>query len=72
MLKKGVVMGARKGGKIKAVAYMLAGAAALLAASAERFGFDTGGFGAAYQCEGYFWYIRRDFGSFFRGLSVLI
>ena len=35
-------MGARKGGKIKAVAYMLAGAAALLAASAERLGFDTG------------------------------
>jgi CDP-diacylglycerol--glycerol-3-phosphate 3-phosphatidyltransferase len=42
MMKKGVVMGARKGGKIKAVAYMLAGAVALLAASAERLGFDAG------------------------------
>ncbi|MHB9292180.1 putative CDP-diacylglycerol---glycerol-3-phosphate 3-phosphatidyltransferase [Hollandina sp. SP2] len=42
MMKKGVVMGARKGGKIKAVTYMLAGAVALLAASAERLGFDAG------------------------------
>jgi CDP-diacylglycerol--glycerol-3-phosphate 3-phosphatidyltransferase len=42
MMKKGVVMGARKGGKIKAVTYMLAGAVALLAASAERLGFDSG------------------------------
>ncbi|MDR0722739.1 MAG: CDP-diacylglycerol--glycerol-3-phosphate 3-phosphatidyltransferase [Treponema sp.] len=42
MMKKGIVMGARKGGKIKAVAYMLAGAVALLAASAERLGFDAG------------------------------
>jgi CDP-diacylglycerol--glycerol-3-phosphate 3-phosphatidyltransferase len=40
MLKKGVVLGARKGGKLKAVTYMLAGAVALLAASAARFGLD--------------------------------
>ncbi|MDR2398634.1 MAG: CDP-alcohol phosphatidyltransferase family protein [Spirochaetaceae bacterium] len=42
MMKKGVVMGARKGGKIKAVAYMIAGAVALLAASAQRLGLDGG------------------------------
>ncbi|MDR2632798.1 MAG: CDP-diacylglycerol--glycerol-3-phosphate 3-phosphatidyltransferase [Treponema sp.] len=42
MLKKGVVMGARKGGKIKAVTYMLAGVVALLAASVERLGFEAG------------------------------
>ncbi|MDR1956243.1 MAG: CDP-diacylglycerol--glycerol-3-phosphate 3-phosphatidyltransferase [Treponema sp.] len=41
MLKKGITLGARKGGKIKAVTYMLAGAVALLAASAERLGFDA-------------------------------
>jgi CDP-diacylglycerol--glycerol-3-phosphate 3-phosphatidyltransferase len=40
MLKKGVAMGARKGGKLKAVSYMLAGAAALLASSALRLGMD--------------------------------
>jgi CDP-diacylglycerol--glycerol-3-phosphate 3-phosphatidyltransferase len=40
MLKKGVAMGARKGGKLKAVTYMLAGAAALLASSASRLGLD--------------------------------
>ncbi|MDR3170476.1 MAG: CDP-diacylglycerol--glycerol-3-phosphate 3-phosphatidyltransferase [Treponema sp.] len=40
MLKKGVVLGARKGGKLKAVTYMLAGAVALLAASAARFELD--------------------------------
>ncbi|GHV93679.1 CDP-diacylglycerol--glycerol-3-phosphate 3-phosphatidyltransferase [Spirochaetia bacterium] len=39
MMKKGVAMGARKGGKIKAVAYMLAGLVALLAVSARRLGF---------------------------------
>ncbi|MDR2493788.1 MAG: CDP-diacylglycerol--glycerol-3-phosphate 3-phosphatidyltransferase [Spirochaetaceae bacterium] len=38
MMKKKVVMAARWGGKIKAVAYMITGAAALLAASAERLG----------------------------------
>jgi CDP-diacylglycerol--glycerol-3-phosphate 3-phosphatidyltransferase len=36
MMRKGVAMGARWGGKIKAVAYMIAGTLALLAASAER------------------------------------
>lgn len=36
MLKKGVAMGARMGGKIKTVAYICAGAAALLAASLQR------------------------------------
>lgn len=40
MMKKQVVMGARWGGKIKAVAYMVTGVAALLAASVERFGVD--------------------------------
>ena len=36
MLKKGVAMGARMGGKIKTVTYILAGAVALLAASLQR------------------------------------
>ena len=36
MLKKGVAMGARLGGKIKTVAYITAGVAALLAASLQR------------------------------------
>jgi CDP-diacylglycerol--glycerol-3-phosphate 3-phosphatidyltransferase len=40
MMKKGIAMGARKGGKIKAVAYMVAGALALLASSAQRLGLD--------------------------------
>lgn len=39
MMKKGVVMGARKGGKLKAVAYMLTGAACLLEVTMERLGF---------------------------------
>jgi CDP-diacylglycerol--glycerol-3-phosphate 3-phosphatidyltransferase len=38
MMQKGVAMGARMGGKLKAVTYMAAGAAALLAVSAERLG----------------------------------
>lgn len=38
MMKKGVAMGARWGGKVKAVAYMAAGALALLAASFKRLG----------------------------------
>jgi CDP-diacylglycerol--glycerol-3-phosphate 3-phosphatidyltransferase len=41
MMKKGVALGARKGGKIKAVAYMVAGAVALLASCAERLGLDS-------------------------------
>ena len=36
MMKRGVAMGARSGGKIKAVAYMIAGAFALLASCASR------------------------------------
>jgi CDP-diacylglycerol--glycerol-3-phosphate 3-phosphatidyltransferase len=38
MLKKGVAMGARLGGKIKTVSYITAGAVALLAASVQRLG----------------------------------
>jgi CDP-diacylglycerol--glycerol-3-phosphate 3-phosphatidyltransferase len=41
MMKKGVAMGARMGGKVKAVAYMAAGALALLASSVERLGLDS-------------------------------
>jgi CDP-diacylglycerol--glycerol-3-phosphate 3-phosphatidyltransferase len=46
MLKKGIAMGARKGGKIKAFGYMFTGIAALLASSVRRLGiggpyFDT-------------------------------
>jgi CDP-diacylglycerol--glycerol-3-phosphate 3-phosphatidyltransferase len=36
MLRKGVAMGARRGGKIKAFAYMFTGIAALLASSVRR------------------------------------
>jgi CDP-diacylglycerol--glycerol-3-phosphate 3-phosphatidyltransferase len=36
MMKKKVVLGARWGGKVKAFAYMIAGAAALLASSVQR------------------------------------
>ena len=36
MLRKGVAMGARLGGKIKTVAYIIAGGAALLTASIQR------------------------------------
>jgi CDP-diacylglycerol--glycerol-3-phosphate 3-phosphatidyltransferase len=45
MMKKGVAMGARKGGKLKAVTYMAAGAAALLAISVERLGAPEALFG---------------------------
>jgi CDP-diacylglycerol--glycerol-3-phosphate 3-phosphatidyltransferase len=38
MLKKGIAMGARWGGKIKAFAYMVAGGLALLASSVSRLG----------------------------------
>jgi CDP-diacylglycerol--glycerol-3-phosphate 3-phosphatidyltransferase len=41
MMKKGVAMGARKGGKIKAVTYMIAGAVALLASCSERLSLDS-------------------------------
>ena len=38
MLKKGIAMGARMGGKIKTVTYVLAGGIALLASSVQRLG----------------------------------
>ena len=40
MLKKGIAQGARPGGKIKTVTYILAGGLALLASSVLRLGFD--------------------------------
>jgi CDP-diacylglycerol--glycerol-3-phosphate 3-phosphatidyltransferase len=40
MMKRGIAMGARMGGKLKAVTYMLAGALALLAVSFRRCGFE--------------------------------
>jgi CDP-diacylglycerol--glycerol-3-phosphate 3-phosphatidyltransferase len=40
MLRKGISMGARIGGKIKTVTYVLAGALALMASSALRLGMD--------------------------------
>jgi CDP-diacylglycerol--glycerol-3-phosphate 3-phosphatidyltransferase len=46
MMKKGAALGARKGGKIKAAAYALTGAAALLASSAKRLGLDSRVYGA--------------------------
>ncbi|GHT52292.1 CDP-diacylglycerol--glycerol-3-phosphate 3-phosphatidyltransferase [Spirochaetia bacterium] len=39
MLKKGIAMGARMGGKIKTVTYIAAGAVALFAVSVQRLGF---------------------------------
>jgi CDP-diacylglycerol--glycerol-3-phosphate 3-phosphatidyltransferase len=42
MLRKGVTMGARWSGKVKAVAYMTAGVFALLASSVRRLGLETG------------------------------
>ena len=42
MLKKGVVMGARIGGKIKTVTYIMAGGLALLASSVVRLGMSKG------------------------------
>jgi CDP-diacylglycerol--glycerol-3-phosphate 3-phosphatidyltransferase len=41
ILQKGVVQGARMGGKIKAVAYMVAGGIALMASSARALGFEA-------------------------------
>lgn len=40
MLKKGIAMGARRGGKIKAFGYMFTGIAALLASSVQRLGIE--------------------------------
>jgi CDP-diacylglycerol--glycerol-3-phosphate 3-phosphatidyltransferase len=42
MLRKGVAMGARMGGKIKTLTYILAGAFALLASSVDRLGLNSG------------------------------
>jgi len=39
MMKKGIAMGARMGGKLKTVAYILAGGVALVAVSMRRLGF---------------------------------
>ncbi|MDR2617736.1 MAG: CDP-diacylglycerol--glycerol-3-phosphate 3-phosphatidyltransferase [Treponema sp.] len=41
MLRKGIAMGARMGGKIKTVTYILAGSCALLASSVRRLGLDN-------------------------------
>ncbi|MDR0410932.1 MAG: CDP-diacylglycerol--glycerol-3-phosphate 3-phosphatidyltransferase [Treponema sp.] len=41
MIRKGLVQGARKGGKIKAFAYMLTGVAALLAVSVRKLNLDA-------------------------------
>jgi CDP-diacylglycerol--glycerol-3-phosphate 3-phosphatidyltransferase len=43
MLRKGVTMGARTGGKIKTVTYILAGGIALLAVSVDRLGVEGPG-----------------------------
>jgi CDP-diacylglycerol--glycerol-3-phosphate 3-phosphatidyltransferase len=45
MLRKGIAMGARRGGKIKAFAYMFTGIAALLASSVGRLGIEGSFFG---------------------------
>jgi CDP-diacylglycerol--glycerol-3-phosphate 3-phosphatidyltransferase len=45
MLRKGVAMGARRGGKIKAFAYMFTGITALLASSVRRLGIEGSFFG---------------------------
>jgi CDP-diacylglycerol--glycerol-3-phosphate 3-phosphatidyltransferase len=45
MLRKGIAMGARRGGKIKAFAYMFTGIAALLASSVRRLGIEGAIFG---------------------------
>jgi CDP-diacylglycerol--glycerol-3-phosphate 3-phosphatidyltransferase len=45
MLRKGVAMGARRGGKIKAFAYMFTGIASLLASSVRRLGIEGPYFG---------------------------
>jgi CDP-diacylglycerol--glycerol-3-phosphate 3-phosphatidyltransferase len=42
MMQKGIAMGARMGGKIKAVTYMVAGAVTLLAVSVKRLGLGDG------------------------------
>lgn len=61
MLKKGVAMGARRGGKIKAVSYMFTGISALLASSVQRLGI-----------EGPYFDILRYIAWGFLGISVVI
>ena len=46
MMKRGIALGARRGGKIKALAYMITGVAALLACSVKRLGLAPGLFSA--------------------------
>ena len=41
MMKKGIAMGARWGGKIKAVSYMITGVACLCSVTADCLGFDS-------------------------------
>jgi CDP-diacylglycerol--glycerol-3-phosphate 3-phosphatidyltransferase len=45
MLHKGIAMGARRGGKIKAFAYMFTGISSLLASSVQRLGIEGSFFG---------------------------
>jgi CDP-diacylglycerol--glycerol-3-phosphate 3-phosphatidyltransferase len=47
MMKRGIALGARSGGKLKAVVYMIAGAVALFAVSLQRLGFDDSMYQAA-------------------------
>jgi CDP-diacylglycerol--glycerol-3-phosphate 3-phosphatidyltransferase len=61
MLKKGIVMGARMGGKIKTVAYILAGIISLAASSVRRLALDASLFA-----------ILRTAGTIVFALSVLI
>jgi CDP-diacylglycerol--glycerol-3-phosphate 3-phosphatidyltransferase len=55
MLRKGVAMGARRGGKIKAFAYMFTGIAALLASSVRRLGIEGPFFGVFRVAALVFW-----------------
>jgi CDP-diacylglycerol--glycerol-3-phosphate 3-phosphatidyltransferase len=61
MLKKGIIMGARMGGKIKTVAYIIAGIISLAASSVRRLGLDASLFA-----------ILRTVGTIFFALSVLV
>ncbi|GHV25936.1 CDP-diacylglycerol--glycerol-3-phosphate 3-phosphatidyltransferase [Spirochaetia bacterium] len=61
MLKKGVAMGARKGGKVKAFGYMFTGITSLLASSVQRLGI-----------EGPYFDIIRYIAWGFLGISVVV
>jgi CDP-diacylglycerol--glycerol-3-phosphate 3-phosphatidyltransferase len=56
MLKKGIAMGARKGGKIKAFGYMFTGISALLASSVQRLGIE-GPFFTIFRTAGFVLFI---------------